>query len=739
MAETVPRTSIKAKLYKKISKNLTDFCIFLCSTTDYTNLPATIKKSGNKTYITVTGTNLPSIESVEIEYFGQWITNKKYGVQFRADSYMFVQPETETGIKAFLKSKAFPGVGSKTAELIVEQFGKKTLEVIKNTPNSLLMISGITPSKVVSIVTSYKKNASLSDVTVFLAQYGISSDSIIKIHDIYGSDTVDKIKENPYIIQDVRGIGFRTCDRIARGLNSSLDSYPRVKGGVIDTIYSHMANTGDTCIEVKELQLKTLSLLNEGFNPKPVSEELFKAVVKQMANEEIIVFRKKNYVFFKEQDNAEEYSSTKIKNLLAHKGLKPTTLVKKVINEYANSTKFKLTQNQLNAVELSLNNRFSVITGGPGSGKTSILFAIIECYKSLYPLNEVILLAPTGKAARRMEETTGHPASTIHSKLKVYDSTSSYIPEALPEGLIVVDESSMIDNFILYKLMQSIQLNSSVIFVGDVDQLPSVNSGNVLSELIESKVVPVSRLTQIFRQEKGGSILDNAIAINSGETTLRYDEFFSLIEANNEEEALEKIKNCYLSKVNKYGIDNVTLLSPLRRSQGGRLLVVADELNDVIQEAINPRVGNLYCNLYNTEYRVGDKVMQWKNKEFSSNGDIGKITYIAEDDGDFQISIKWENGNKTTENRLSMADISLAYAISVHKSQGSQYSAIILPLMSVQKCQLLNKRMLFTGLTRSKVDVTIISDNCAEMVEYCVKNTGNNRITLLAERLKNSH
>ena len=735
---SVKRTSVKGKLFRKISKNLSDYCIYLCSTTDFAHLPPSVKQNGMKTYITITGTNLPAIESVEIEYFGEWVTNKKYGIQFKADSYKFVNPTTEKGIVSFLKSKAFPGIGEKTAIAIVSAFGIKTLDTIRESPNKLLTVPGITPSKIGTIITAYKKNEAFSNITVFLAKYGLSSDSIVKINEKYGENAVEMIEKNPYEIQEIRGIGFKTCDKIARGLNVSLDSFERVRGGILETIKAHIMQTGDTCISVDELEERTLCLLNDGIEPSPVSQNLFRTVAKALKENGEIVFRNKSFVFLKSYDDAEMYSAKKLIELLNNDVTKASITpmrIMSVVEDYRKTSKISLTDNQAEAVVMALSNRVSVITGGPGTGKTTILSAVLTCYKELYK-KEVTLLAPTGKAARRMTETTGQDANTIHSKIGIYDSDSNYEPQTLPDGLIVVDESSMVDSLLLWKLLQAVySLNSHLLFIGDVDQLPSVSAGSVLYDMIRSKVIPVARLTEIFRQAEGGIIVKNSQAINSGSHNLEFDKDFVLTKVSDEDEALDAIKRIYKAEVDKYGVDSVALLCPLRRSQNGRFKVVADELNEELQETINPRVTDRWCNLYNTEYRVGDRVLQWKNTALSSNGDIGEIQSISQSDGDIAIKVHWDNGNDTVETRQSMADITLAYAISIHKSQGSEYKSVIIPLLKEQTCSLFKRNLIYTGTTRSKEKIIYVSSGI-DTINACIDRCDSlKRTTLLAERI----
>ena len=728
------RTSIKAKLYRRLNKNIGDFNVNLCMTTDFQNLPASIARDGGRAYVTITGTNLPNLENCFVEYFGEWITNKKYGLQFKADSYQIVTPTTEKGLVAFLSSKSFHGIGTKTATAIVETFGKSTIEVIENNPNKLLVVKGCTPEKIGIIVDAYNRNQQYSKLAVFLGAYGLSSDNIAKINDEYGLNAIEMIKNDPYLLQDIRGIGFATCDRIAKNLNVALDSYKRIKGGVLEVINKFIETTGDTYIDISYLIEKSLALLNDGLNQSIVDENKLHVVLSSMKDNNLISCIGQRCVFLNKYESAEETSSNKLLSLINKPIYIGTSKVLMQIDSYQFSSNIKLSSKQLDAVYKTLTSRVSIITGGPGTGKTTVLCAIIECYKNLYN-KPVILMAPTGKASSRMSEITGEQASTIHSKLQIYDSEKSD-PIPLEDGLVVVDETSMVDTLLLDKLLKAvIHYNSQIVFVGDVDQLPSVGAGSVLQDMIESGIVPTTKLTEFFRQKEGSSVIENARLINKGDQKLTYDNDFQLVEAKDESDALAKIEELYKNEVAAYGLENVALLSPLRRTQG-RFNCVSDSLNSTIQQVINPRKNDYdsYCIINNNEYRVGDRVLQWKNNSQTSNGDVGVISEIGEENGEVSVVIDWDNGKQTVENRETMADISLAYAISIHKSQGSEYASVIIPILSCQKCQLFKRNLLYTGITRAKKKVIIVGDKDA--VNSCIKNNdASKRNTLFSKRL----
>jgi exodeoxyribonuclease V alpha subunit len=694
-----------------------------------------VNRSGNAV-VKVIGQSLPRLADWTIRFEGEWKHSKGYGYTFFASRYELLTPSTLKGITRFLASKTFPGVGIKTAESIVKEFKAETLDVIEKTPNLLLRVPGINIDKAAIIAECYQKNIAYSKLCTYLATYSISGNAASSVYE--SEMSLEDIKANPYVLLDVKGIGFSTCEKIARTEGVSLDSFARIEGAARNVLTSDSEYAGNMFMLYEDFEQKALQLLNSQLDPAPVSLDRFRDCIRSLSKDGKIVFRGGKCIFLKEYDDAENDSAQMIARLLDQNNMLGLSVkgVSQCLDDYCRSSDIRFTENQKNAVLRSLMTRLSIITGGPGTGKTTILKAIIAVFRRLHPDDAITLLAPTGKAARRMTETSGYPAHTIHSELQIYEDMSSSGIMISP-GLVVVDETSMLDNLILAKLLRAINPRSSqLIFIGDVNQLPSVGPGLVLKEMIGSGVIPKSELVEIFRQKDKASIIDNAYKVNHSQTDLICDESFQIVSVSDEDEAVRKIEEIYAEETDRWGIDNVALLSPLRRTQN-RFICVSDSLNQILQNQVIPS-SNASVTFNGREFRIGDRVLQWKNTKTSANGDVGTITDIIQTDDGVFVKVKWENGNESEENRETMADISLAYSISIHKSQGSEYQCVIIPLISSQICSLFQKKLLYTGLTRSKSRIVIVSDG-SKALYYCITHNGDQaRKTLLSRRIKES-
>ena len=713
----------------------------LVSSTDMDNIPPKLGQNQTSVNVFVTGVNLPEIEGQPVRYFGKWNEYRKpdgsTNISFNADAFVLLNPDTISGIVRLLSGPMFPGIGTSTATRIAKYCGLDTFRIIEEDPLRLAKI--IDQGKIGIITRYYAKNQAYGRLVAFLGQFGLGSQTAVKVNDHFGKNAIRLITENPYCLEEISGIGFTTCDKIARVLGKALDSYQRIEGCLMETLLKLCSEGGHMYVEKNVLQSATLKRLNDGLPQGTVNAERYTEVFEQLRGLSKIVCRANSIVYAKSFDEAEYNTAQKLLFLL-NKKIDSSKIAEceQVVDDYCEKAGIKLHPTQREAVIRSVSNRVSIITGGPGTGKTTIISAILACYDEVFG-GDILLMAPTGKAARRMSESTKRDASTIHSRLHLYNAEGKkQKPEPINSGLVVVDECSMVDNFLMESLMEAIASDEChVIFVGDIDQLPSVGEGAVLGEMIKSGVIPTSRLTETFRQKGGGAtIIDDAKKINTGASDLIYDETFEFVEAKDDKDACDKVMALYREEVAQRGIENVALLCPLRSTQD-RFITVADSMNEKLQSVINPHdTAKREASVYRRTFREGDRVMQWKNTEDSSNGDIGEIKCISDDEngGGKLFTIEWENGNTSVLNRQGMEKIFLAYAISIHKSQGSEYQSVIIPVISAQTCELFKRNLLYTGVTRAKKKVILVGDTKA--IRACIsKSDTNRRNTLLAQRL----
>ena len=737
----IPRTNIVGILERKIKMNSqysqTDWGMYLYHTSDVGNLPTSIRVEDGRAEIMVVGTDLPEIEGVPIKFYGRWEDKGKYGYRFNAFTFEVMSPATVSGMIKLLSSKEFPGVGKTSATAVVNMFGKETLEIIQDNARWKELYAAVRHDTAGLMKHFFDRLRYMGPLVAFLEEYGFSHDMAVRIGKRFGENAEKMIKANPYMLLQA-GVNFQTCDHIARDQGVKLDAWERVEA-MINEMMVQLCRDGHMYVKLNDLYKETLKRLNSGFDPAPVDQNRFTEVFKGMQKKGMLVVRFGGDVYTKAADNAEYNSVQRLLFLLSNPiDPKKVEACPAILDAYCEAAGIKLHPTQAEAVIRSISNRVSIITGGPGTGKTTIISAILACYERLFG-DDILLMAPTGKAARRMSEATKRDAQTIHSRLRLFGEDSKNDVEPITKGLIVVDESSMVDNALMEKLMEAIESpECHLIFCGDIDQLPSVGAGAVLGEMIKSGVVPTSRLTETFRQKGGGAlIIENAKKVNTGKTDLEYDETFEFVHADGDKDAKEKILRIYKAEVDKWGIENVALLCPLRSSQNGRFSCVADEMNKDLQKIINPdSPEKASVSLFGGKrvYRVGDRVMQWQNTKESANGDVGEIIDIGQSGGEIIVSIKWESGVVSNLKRDEMTSIKMAYAMSIHKSQGSEYQSVIIPVVSDQSCQLFKRNLLYTGITRAKKKVILVGD--VEGINSCIGKTDTDiRQTHLADRL----
>ena len=676
-------------------------------------------------------------ETINVE--GDWVYHPIYGEQLEFKNISLVVPTSINGIEKYLSSGLIPYIGPKTAKRIVEKFGLDSLDIIQKNPERLKEIEGIGDKKLKKIVEAFKEQGELRDIMVFLQQYGISTNYGIKIYKKYGKDTINIISENPYrLAEDIYGIGFKTADKIAQNMGISLESPYRIEGGIRYSI-NKFAGNGHTYVPKDELIKASSHLLD-------INEDLIEASIRDLAIKGILHIMNKDeevIVYYTPYHIAENNVARKIIEL-SRIELDPINIdIEKAISIIEGEDGIIFADKQREAIEESISNGIMVMTGGPGTGKTTIINAIIKIFEDQGLT--VHLAAPTGRAAKRMTETTGKEAKTIHRLLEY-----SYMEEEMAFGLneesplitdlLIIDEASMIDILLMNNLLKAIVPGTRLILVGDVDQLPSVGAGNVLKDIIESKVVKVVKLDEIFRQAEESMIVVNAHRINKGEYPYlnKKDKDFFFIRENNPKDIVKIILDLCKDRLpNFYNIDplkDIQVLTPMKKGDAG-----TNALNKYLQEVLNPKsFGKSEKQIGDEIFRTGDKVMQIKNNysteweivrdgeviekgEGVYNGDFGFILDICENTSTMKVLFDEEKEVEYSFNQLD--ELKLSYATTVHKSQGSEFPVVIMPIYWGPP-MLLTRNLLYTAITRAKNLVVLVGEE-----KYLRAMIANNKIT----------
>lgn len=656
---------------------------------------------------------------------GAWKTDKKFGKQFYINSYEEMLPTTLLGIEKYLSSGLIKGIGKKYAKMIVDKFGENTFTIINNNPNRLLEINGMGTKRVEVIKQSLKEQEGMRDIMLFLQDYGIGVSYATKIYRAYGEESIGIIKENPYrLIEDIKGIGFKTADTIALKLGIDKESYTRCRNGILYTL-NELASEGHCYVTLEQILSKATVLLDIS------DDKLFITVDYMSKQNELYKEGCLNYNGYKRYYlRSLYYSETGVAELL--KRIIKTKNTNKIKN-YKLTSKISYDENQKQSIMIAVNSKVTVITGGPGTGKTTTILGIIEVFKN-NKLN-VLLAAPTGRAAKRLSEATGIEAKTIHRLLEYNPQTGYKINESnqLKGDILIVDESSMIDIVLMYNLLKAIRPEMTLILVGDKDQLPSVGAGTVFQDIINSGVVKVIKLEKIYRQASNSDIIKNAHKINKGillDFKNKHNSDFFFIERTEDTEIIQTIKDLFINRLPKtYNLSptkDIQILCPMQKGTVGTI-----NLNMVLQEVVHDKT--LYLKRGGTTYYLNDKVMQIKNNYNKEvfNGDIGYISNIDLDD--LIITVNFDN--RLIEYEVyELEELVLAYVVSIHKSQGSEYPVVIIPITQSHSI-MLQRNLIYTGVTRAKNLLILIGDK--EAIAYAIKNNSVvKRNTWLKERLQ---
>ena len=685
--------------------------------------------SDDKIHFTAVGFHLVSTNVVEVELDGNW-EKSKHGLQLSVTTCKQIVPTDQAGVLAYLSSGIIKGVGPEIAKAIVAKFGDKTMEVLDQNPQQLLSIRGIAKTKLKTIVASYEETKALSDLMIYLAPFGVSMKKAAMIKEEFGDQSLQIVKTDPFQLCRIKGFGFMTVDSIARKTKVSL-KHPMRYAGAINYVLDEARVSGHLFLSVDETVGRCYDLLNSDCEAEVVSEgEIRQAISNERLESRIYVEGTRVYLSYERM--CEVKAAKRIVSMILQEDFEEIYDLDEKIDQAEQTLKQKLAPSQRKAVKLCLSHPISIMTGGPGSGKTTTLRFILDIYKKEYPSNEILLAAPTGRASRRMAEQTGMFASTLHSALGLITDEESPLndTELLPADLIVVDEFSMVDMRLAYILLERIKPGAQLLIVGDADQLPSVGAGNVLREMIRSEKVPTAVLDTIFRQASNSRIIVNAHAINHNDTHLQYGDDFQMLEVQNAEDAAQLVVKNYLQEVSQHGLENVQILSPFRK----RGAVASNALNETIRDLVNPaskRKMELKCG--SRVFRVGDRIMQTANRNGVSNGDVGLITGMVKVDDEVFVDIRLLDGRELRYSKDMMEDVEFSYCLTIHKSQGQEYPVIIVPLLK-EHYIMLRRNLLYTAVTRAKAKVILIGQRQAVYIAIHKCDVGQ-RNTVLADRI----
>ena len=698
---------------------------------------AKVKVYGQRDLVTIVGNLMDPTPGEIIKMRGEWANHPKYGEQFKVVYYKCMVPASVYGIQKYLGSGLIKGIGPIMAGRIVEKFGKETLDVIDTDVGKLRGVEGIGTKRIEMIKRAWAEQKEIREVMVFLQSHGVSSGYATKIFRQYGTQSIAVVKENPYrLATDIFGIGFLTADRIAEKLGFDKDSELRAQAGVLYVLHQ-LADEGHVYYPYGPLIKECQEILQ-------VDRELIVRALETAASDKRIFIEelseefgeKSKAVYLAKFHLSEATIAARLRTLIAVP--KPMRKIDKdkAIEWVQKQLSINLAKKQLQAIRCAIENKVMVITGGPGTGKTTIINAILRIFAKLRV--KIMLAAPTGRAAKRMSETTGHEAKTIHRMLEYSIQKGGFQKNdenPLDCDLLVVDEASMIDTILMYHLLKALPPEATFILVGDVNQLPSVGAGNVLEDIISSGAVPVVALNEIFRQAKESLIIVNAHKINNGllpslkPSRQKMGDFY-FIEQQDPEEVLKRILELTRERIPKrFGfdpVDDIQVLTPMHKGTVG-----AGNLNRELQKALNP--GEEGVTRGNRNFRMNDKVMQIRNNYDKEvfNGDIGRITRVDQDD---QVVIISFDGRDVPYDFTDLDEIVLAYAVSVHKSQGSEYPAVIMPILT-QHYVLLQRNLIYTAVTRGRNLVVIVGTKRA--LALGVKNDKTKRrYTYLSYRLR---
>ncbi|HXD87279.1 MAG TPA: ATP-dependent RecD-like DNA helicase [Urbifossiella sp.] len=692
-----------------------------------------VQAKGHRELVTVVGASQQVIAGEYVKASGDWITDRQHGLQFKAAEIKTTPPHTPEGIAKYLGSGLVKGIGPRFAQRIVDAFGERTLDVIDQSPTFLSQVKGIGPKLIEKIRSSWKEQVMVRSIMVFLHSYGIGTARAVRIFKEYGENAIEVVKSNPYRLStDIWGVGFQTADELALKMGLPRDSPFRAQAAVRHVLQKAQSD-GHVCLPEE----MTVSFAEELTKIPP--EGIAAAIAALREQNEIVLDppdRAEPLVYLQPLYVAELGVARQVKALALGGHPLAGAKVEAAVEWAEKRMKITLAASQKLAIAAAVSKKVAVVTGGPGTGKTTIVRAILDIFtaKGL----KVALGAPTGRAAKRLAEATGREARTIHRLLEFDPAIAGFRrsrDNPLDLDLLVIDEMSMVDLVLMNQLLRAVPRSACVVLVGDVDQLPSVGAGAVLADLIGSGVVPVAKLTEVHRQAKESWIVRAAHAVNNGdepESAPRGDGDFYFIEANEPPAVIERIVQMVKERIPaKFGFDpfrDIQVLTPQVKTDLGVI-----QLNKVLQEALNPGRGAAEVKRFDTVYRIGDKVLQVRNNYQREvfNGDIGRVAKI---DAVEQVLFAEFEGRRVAYDFSDLDELQLAYACTIHKGQGSEYPAVVIPVHS-QHYVMLQRNLLYTAITRGRKLVALVGSRKA-LWRAVTNFETKTRFTRLQERLR---
>ena len=680
--------------------------------------------------ITVLGTCAAAWEGEELHATGEWVDDPVRGRQFKAKSVECIPPKSVEGVRRYLASGLIRGIGPVLANRIVDRFGAETIDVLDHHSGRLREIPKVGPKKIASIVQGWREGKGTREVMIFTQTYGISAGKAAKIYRTYGPDSVAIIKRDPYrLCRDIWGIGFATADRIALAVGLPKDSPLRARAAIVFTLRTEADEAGHCWTSEPDLLLHAQELVG-------ISVETLAEALKHELDAGRVV-KEGDRLYLRDLWVAERRVAAKLKDLLASPPAFAPIDPDRAVAWWERKTGFTLAPAQLRAVRASVGSKVSIVTGGPGVGKTTIIRALVEIFQARTGVHKITvqLGAPTGRAAKRMAESTGAPAQTLHRLLKYNPQTNAFTyneERPLAGDVFIFDEMSMVDIRLMAELVVALPRRATLILVGDTDQLPSVGPGNVLRDLIASQTIPTSQLTEIFRQDSSGLIVRNAHHVNAGEpfeTRAGASDFY-FVAQDDPAKALDLVLDFMVTRIPRHfhlePLQDVQVLTPMRRN-----LLGAENLNAAIQKRLNGSGPGVVRG--GMEFRAGDRVMQLRNNYDKDvyNGDVGFVQSVEPTERTLVVLF---DGRPVEYRAADLDELTLAYATTIHKSQGSEYPAVIV-LLHRQHYMMLQRNLLYTAITRGKKLVLVIGSPWA--VKQAIEtNVVRARRTSLAERMR---